>query len=82
MHSFYCKLHLTSDLKGAILKFSSCHSVERKKCVCSINEVSFAMEQCSTDFKTLILEFEFHHTTLFFLDDLDTILSRACIFYW
>ena len=79
MHSFYCKLHPTSDLKDAILKFSSCHFIEKKKCVCSTNEVSFAMGQCSMDFKTLISEFEFHHTTLFFLGDLDIILSRACI---
>ena len=81
MRSFYCKLRLTSDLRDSILQFDFCHFVRRKICVCSTSEASFATEQCSTDSKTLILEFRVHHTTLIFLGDLDIILSRACISY-
>ena len=81
MHNFYCKLRLTSDLRDSILQFDFCHFIKRKICVCSTSEASFAMEQCSMDSKTLILEFRVHHTTLIFPSDLDIISSRACISY-
>ena len=81
MRSFYCKPHLASDQKDLILKLNSCHFAKRKKCVCSEDEVSFAIKLCLMDSKTSILAFKFHHTTLIFLGDLDIILSQACIFY-
>ena len=80
MRSFYCKNRQASDLKDSILKANFCHFAKKKKCVCSISEVSFAMGQYSKDSETLILVFEGLHTILISLGDLDIVLSRACKF--